>query len=96
MEYAECFWSLAGVRGLGAKNFMRGTPFLDATWNADVEAMASMLRTFKSELETKGLSPDDTPLNDTDSFGHTLSQFYIRSNLKEFVQITVILSSCAW
>jgi hypothetical protein len=71
MEYAECFWSLAGVRGLGAKNFMRGTPFLDATWDADTSTMAGMLRTFKSELETKGLSPDDTPLNDTDSFGHT-------------------------
>ncbi len=71
MEYAEQFWSLSGVKGLGAKNFMRGTPFLDTTWVGDNAELLRLLEKFQSELETLGLSPDDTPLNDTDQFGHT-------------------------
>ena len=71
------------MHGLGSKNFMRGTPFLDATWHSENDKLAGMLDKFKSELETKGLSPDDTPLNDTDSFGHTpiISAVY-RNNIQ--------------
>ena len=71
MEYAEQFWSASGVVGLGAKGFMRGTPFLDAAWVGDNAALEQLLKTFYNELEAKGLAPTATPMNDTDNFGHT-------------------------
>lgn len=71
MEYAEAFWSASGVIGLGAKCFMRGTPFLDAAWIGDNKQLEFLLKTFFNELEAKGLAPSATPMNDTDNFGHT-------------------------
>ena len=71
MEYAEGFWSASGVIGLGAKGFMRGTPFLDAAWIGDNDTLKELLETFYNELEAKGLAPTATPMNDTDNFGHT-------------------------
>ena len=71
MEYCESFWSASGVVGLGAKGFMRGTPFLDKTWVGNNAELETQLKKFWSESEAKGLAPETTPMNDTDNYGHT-------------------------
>ena len=54
MQYAHNAFGLEGVKGLGASLFMRGSPFLNAAWNGDLDYI-------KNELFLSNFGPGALP-----------------------------------
>jgi hypothetical protein len=71
MEYAHNAFGLEGVPGLGASVFMRGTPFLNACWNGDIDYIKETVEDHLYAVENIGESPANSPLLERDPFQHT-------------------------
>ena len=61
----------AAVKGLGASLFMRGSPFLNAAWNGDLDYIKNAVEEHLYAVENIGESPANSPLLEKDPFHHT-------------------------
>ena len=71
MQYAHNAFGLEGVKGLGASLFMRGSPFLNAAWNGDLDYIKNAVEEHLYAVENIGESPANSPLLEKDPFHHT-------------------------